>query len=77
MIIFRLKKYLRHSLKHYLKPLLILLACTLLIAGCSEEVNKKRQPLKFLADENGQFANPSIANKIIFPQAHAPKKAYR
>ena len=77
MINFRLKKCLRYSLKHSLKSLLILLACSLLVTGCSKEVEKKRQPLKFLADDNDQFAKPSLDNQITFPQAHAPQKTYR
>ncbi|WP_057830056.1 lipocalin-like domain-containing protein [Colwellia sp. TT2012] len=69
--------YLRHCLKYCLKPLLILLASGLLITGCSEEAEKKRQPLKYLTDADGKFASPSMHNLILFPQAHAPKKAYR
>ncbi|GAW96857.1 MULTISPECIES: lipocalin-like domain-containing protein [Colwellia] len=73
MIIFCL----RHCLKYYLKPLLILLASGLLITGCNEAEEKKRQPLKYLTDADGKFASPSRDNQILFPQAHAPKKAYR
>ena len=72
-----LRHCLRHYLKHCLTPLLILLACTLLITGCSEDADKKRQPLKLLTDADGQYVSPSRDNQIIFPQAHAPQKAYR
>ncbi|MCJ8296208.1 MAG: carotenoid 1,2-hydratase [Colwellia sp.] len=47
------------------------------MTGCSEDLDKKRQPLKLLADADGQYASPSIDNQITFPQAHAPQKAYR
>ena len=69
--------YLKHRLKHCVTPLLILLACGLLVTGCTEDTDKKRQPLKFLADADGEYASPSIDNQIVFPQAHAPQKAYR
>ena len=72
-----LRHCLRHYLKHCLTPLLILLACTLLITGCSEDADKKRQPLKLLTDADGQYVSPSRDNQIIFPHAHAPQKAYR
>ena len=72
-----LRHCLRHYLKHCLTPLLILLACTLLITGCSEDADKNRQPLKLLTDADEKFATPSRDNQIIFPQAHAPQKAYR
>ena len=68
---------LRHFLRNSLKPLLILLAGTLLITGCSEDADKNRQPLKLLTDADEKFATPSRDNQIIFPQAHAPQKAYR
>ncbi|WP_019029204.1 lipocalin-like domain-containing protein [Colwellia piezophila] len=72
-----LKLNLKHRLKHCLKQLLILLACGLIVTGCSEEVDRKRSPLKLLADDNGEFASPSIDNQVVFPQAHAPQKNYR
>lgn len=74
---YSLKNHLKHNLKHYLKTLLILLTCGLLTTGCSEKVDKKHSPLKLLADDNDQFANPSLDNQVTFPQAHAPQKAYR
>jgi len=77
MIIFSLKRHLKYHLKHCLKPLFILVATAILVTGCSGEAEKKRQSLKLLADADGQFANASLDKPIIFPQAHAPKKAYR
>jgi predicted secreted hydrolase len=77
MIIFSLKRHLKYHLKYCLKPLFILAATVLLVTGCTSEAEKKRQPLKLLADADGQFTNASLDKPIIFPQAHAPKKDYR
>ncbi|KGJ97351.1 lipocalin-like domain-containing protein [Colwellia psychrerythraea] len=76
-LIHSLKHNLNNCHKQSLKSLLILLACGQFVTGCSEEPDQKHSPLKLLADDNGQFASPSMTNKIIFPQAHAPQKAYR
>jgi len=69
--------YLLAGLRKGSKPLLILLGCSLMITGCSEKEQTKNKPLKYLADTKGQYANPDINNKILFPQAHGPKKSYR
>ncbi len=54
-----------------------LLTFIALLSGCSEEVKPKRNPLKLLADKNHQYAQPTIDNEILFPDAHAAKKDYR
>jgi predicted secreted hydrolase len=49
----------------------------LLISACSENETIKRSPLKGLGDPAGAFKKPSRDNKIEFPAAHAPQKAYQ
>jgi len=47
------------------------------MSGCNKVDERENNPLKSLADTSGNFALPNKSNKITFPAAHAPHKAYR
>lgn len=56
---------------------LMLILVLMLTVGCEQQTSEKKNYLKALADDSGQFALPAKENKINFPQAHSPHKAYR
>lgn len=59
---------------------LLILLC-LLMSGCIKQPEQDNEqtsnPLKQLTTNDEQYALPSTENRIGFPQAHQPKKAYR
>lgn len=71
------KKPLKASSPYLLAILLCTLFSTLLTTGCSDESAKTHDPLKVLADDDGNFKRPSAEHVISFPEAHSPHKKYR
>ena len=72
------KLYLSTILAPYYKALTIII-CSFCLLSCDNEPQSKaeKNPLKELANNSGNYERPSKNNVIRFPQAHAPKKAYR